>query len=76
MEEDRIRHDYIYYQQYYLTFDKVIETVNSILLNSYVTFEVSAVQDSISLEVVNTNYKLIILNCNELGNSLFLKKIN
>lgn len=75
-EEDRLGHDSISYQQSYLTIDKVIETVNSILLNSYVTFEVSAVQDSISLEVVNTNYKLIILNCNELGKSLFLKKVN
>lgn len=70
-EEDRLGHDSISYQQSYLTIDKVIETVSSILFNSYVTFEVSAVQDSISLEVVNTHYKLIILNCDELGKSTF-----
>lgn len=75
-EEDRLGHDSISYQQSYLSVDNVIETISSILLNSYVTFEVSEAQDRISLEVVNTNYKLIILNCNELGESLFLKEVN
>ena len=70
-EEDRLGHDSISYQQSYLSVDKVIELVSSLLLSSYVTFTISAVQDSISLEVVNTRYKLIILNCNELGKSLF-----
>lgn len=70
-EEDRLGHDSIFYQQSYLSVDKVIELVSSLLLSSYVTFTISAVQDSISLEVVNTRYKLIILNCNELGKSLF-----
>lgn len=70
-EEDRFGHDSISYQQSYLSVDKVIELVSSLLLSSYVTFTISAVQDSISLEVVNTRYKLIILNCNELGKSLF-----
>lgn len=74
-EEDRLGHDSISYQKSYLSIDKVIETISSILLNSYVTFEVSAVQDSISLEVVNANYKLVILNCNELGKSLTLRGI-
>lgn len=75
-EEDRLGYDSIFYQKSYLSVDNVIETISSILLNSYVTFEVSEVQDRISLEVVNTNYKLIILNCNELGKSLFLKEVN
>ena len=75
-EEDRLGHDSISYQQSYLSVDNVIEIISSILLNSYVTFEVSETQDRISLEVVNTNYKLIILNCNELGKSLFLKEVN
>lgn len=75
-EEDRLGHDSISYQKSYLTLEKVIEVVSSILLTSYATFEVSAFQDSVSLEVVNTNYKLIILNCNELGKSLFLKEVN
>ena len=70
-EEDRLGRDSISYQQSYLSVDKVIELVSSLLLSSYVTFTISAVQDSISLEVVNTRYKLIILNCNELGKSLF-----
>lgn len=70
-EEDRLGHDSISYQQSYLSVDKTLELVSSILLTSYVTFTVSAVQDRISLEVVNTRYKLIILNCNELGKSLF-----
>lgn len=70
-EEDRLGHDSISYQQSYLSVDTVIDTVNSVLLNSYVTFMVSAVQDSISLDVVNTNYKLNILNCDELGKSTF-----
>lgn len=75
-EEDRLGYDSISYQKSYLSVDNVIETISSILLNSYVTFEVSEAQDRISLEVVNTNYKLIILNCNELGKSLFLKEVN
>lgn len=70
-EEDRLGRDSISYQQSYLSVDKVIELVSSLLLSRYVTFTISAVQDSISLEVVNTRYKLIILNCNELGKSLF-----
>lgn len=70
-EEDRLGNDSISYQQSYLSVDKVLDFVSSILLNSYVTFTVSAVQDRISLEVVNTNYKLIILNCVELKESLF-----
>lgn len=74
-EEDRLGHDSISYQKSYLTSDTVIETVSSILLNSYVTFEVNELQDSVSLEVVNTNYKLVILNCNELGKSLTLKGV-
>lgn len=72
-EEDGSGHASISYQQSYLSVDTVIELVSSILLNSYVTFTVSEAQDRISLEVVNTNYKLIILNCDELGNSLFLR---
>lgn len=72
-EEDRLGHDSISYQQSYLNVDKVIELVSSLLLSSYVTFTVSKSQDRISLEVVNTNYKLIILNCDDLGNSLFLR---
>lgn len=74
-EEDRLGHDSISYQQSYLTLEKVIEVVSSILLTSYVTFEVSAFQDSISLDVVNANYKLVILNCNELGKTLTLRGI-
>lgn len=70
-EEDRLGHDSISYQQSYLSVDKTLELVSSILLTSYVTFTVSAVQDRILLEVMNTRYKLIILNCNELGKSLF-----
>lgn len=70
-EEDRLGYDSISYQQSYLSVDKALELVSSILLTSYVTFTVSAVQDSVSLEVVNTRYKLIILNCDELGKSLF-----
>ena len=70
-EEDRFGHDSISYQQSYLSVDKVIELVSSLLLSSYVTFTISAVQDSISLEVVNTHYKLIVLNCDELGKSTF-----
>lgn len=66
-EEDRLGHDSISYQQSYLSVDKVIELVSSLLLSSYVTFTVSAVQDRISLEIVNTKCKLIILNCNDLG---------
>lgn len=66
-EEDRLGHDFISYQQSYLSVDKVIELVSSLLLSSYVTFTVSAVQDRISLEIVNTKCKLIILNCNDLG---------
>ena len=68
--------DSISYQQSYLSVDKVVEIISSILLNSYVTFTISAVQDSISLGVVNTNYRLVILNCNELGKSLTLRGIN
>lgn len=68
--------DSISYQRSYLNVDKVIETVSSILLTSYVTFEVSSIRDHISLEVVNTNYKLVILNCKELGKSLTLRGIN
>lgn len=75
-EEDRLGHDSISYQQSYLSVDTVLELVSSILLTSYVTFTVSAVQDSISLEVVNTNYKLVVLNCKELGKSLFLRGVN
>ena len=75
-EEDRLGHDSISYQKSYLSIDKVIETVSSILLTSYVTFEVSAFQDSVSLEVVNTNYRLLILNYDELGKSLFLRGVN
>lgn len=70
-EEDRLGHDSISYQQSYLNVDTVIELVSSLLLGSYVTFTVSETQDCISLEVVNTNYKLIILNCDELGKSTF-----
>lgn len=70
-EEDRFGHDSISYQQSYLSVDKVIELVSSLLLSSYVTFTISTVQDSISLEVVNTHYKLIVLNCDELGKSTF-----
>ena len=70
-EEDRFGHDSISYQQSYLSVDKVIELVSSLLLSSYVTFTISAVQDSISLEVVNTHYKLIVLNCDELGKFTF-----
>ena len=70
-EEDRLGHDSISYQQSYLSVDKVIELVSSLLLSSYVTFTVSTVQDSVSLEVINTRYKLIILNCDDLGKSLF-----
>ena len=70
-EEDRLGHDSISYQQSYLSVDKAIELVSSSLLNSYVTFTVSTVQDRVLLEVVNTRYKLIILNCDELGKSLF-----
>lgn len=70
-EEDRLGPDSISYQQSYLSVDKTLELVSSILLTSYVTFTVSAVQDRILLEVINTRYKLIILNCNELGKSLF-----
>lgn len=70
-EEDRLGHDSISYQQSYLSVDKVIELVSSFLLSSYVTFTVSDTQDRISLEVVNTNYKLIVLNCDELGKSTF-----
>lgn len=70
-EEDRLGHDSVSYQRSYLSADKAIELVSSILWNSYVTFTVSTVQDSVSLEVVNTRYKLIILNCDELGKSLF-----
>ena len=66
-EEDRLGHDSISYQQSYLSVDKVIELVSSLLLSSYVTFTVSAVQDRISLEILNTKCKLIILNCNDLG---------
>lgn len=66
-EEDRLGHDSISYQQSYLSVDKVIELVSSLLLSSYVTFTVSAIQDRISLEIVNTKCKLIILNCNDLG---------
>lgn len=75
-EEDRLGYDSISYQKSYLSVDKTIETVSSILLNSYVTFEVNELQDSVSLEVVNTNYKLVILNCTELGKSLFLRGVN
>jgi hypothetical protein len=70
-EEDRFGHDSISYQQSYLSVDKVIELVSSFLLSSYVTFTVSETQDRISLEVVNTNYKLIVLICDELGKSTF-----
>lgn len=70
-EEDRFGHDSISYQQSYLSVDKVIELVSSLLLSSYVTFTINATQDSISLEVVNTHYKLIVLNCDELGKSTF-----
>ena len=70
-EEDILGHNSISYQQSYLSVDKVIDTVSSILLNSYVTFTISTMRDSVSLEVVNTRYKLIILNCDELGKSLF-----
>lgn len=70
-EEDRLGNDSISYQQSYLNVDAVIELVSSILLNSFVTFTVSTMRDSVSLEVVNTRYKLIILNCNELGKPLF-----
>ena len=72
-EEDGLGHDSISYQQSYLSVDKVIELVSSLLLGSYVTFTVSESRNRISLEVVNTNYKLILLNCDELGNSLFLR---
>lgn len=75
-EEDRLGHDSISYQQSYLSVDKVIELVSSLLLSSYVTFTVSEAQNRISLEVVNTNYKLVILNCKELGKSLFLRGVN
>lgn len=68
--------DSISYQKSYLSVDKVIEIVSSILLTNYVTFELNELQDSISLKVVNTNYKLVILNCNELGKSLTLRGIN
>lgn len=70
-EEDRLGNDSISYQQSYLNVDAVIELVSSILLHSFVTFTVSTMRDSVSLEVVNTRYKLIILNCNELGKPLF-----
>lgn len=70
-EEDRLGNDSISYQQSYLNVDAVIELVSSILLHSFVTFTVNTMRDSVSLEVVNTRYKLIILNCNELGKPLF-----
>lgn len=75
-EEDGFGNDSISHQQSYLSVDKVIEIVSSLLLNSYVTFSVSAMQDSFSLEVVNTNYRLLILNYDELGKSLFLRGVN
>jgi len=75
-EEDRLGHDSISYQKSYLTLEKVIEVVSSILLTSYATFEVSAFQGGVSLEVVNTNYRLLILNYDELGKSLFLRGVN
>ena len=70
-EEDRLGYDSISYQKSYLSVDKTIETVSSLLLGSFGTFTVSAVQDSISIKVVNMNYRLIVLNCNELGKSIF-----
>lgn len=70
-EEDKFGYDSISYQKSYLSVDKTIETVSSLLLGSFGTFTVSAVQDSISIEVVNMNYRLIVLNCNELGKSIF-----
>ena len=70
-EEDRLGYDSISYQKSYLSVDKTIETVSSLLLGSFGTFTVSAVQDIISIEVVNMNYRLIVLNCNELGKSIF-----
>lgn len=70
-EEDRFGYDSISYQKSYLSVDKTIETVSSLLLGSFGTFTVSAVQDSISIEVVNMNYRLLILNCDELGKSIF-----
>lgn len=70
-EEDRLGYDFISYQKSYLSIDKTIETVSSLLLGSFGTFTVSVVQDRISIEVVNMNYRLIILNCAELGKPLF-----
>lgn len=75
-EEDRLGYDSISYQKSYLSIDKTIELVSSLLLGSFGTFTVSAVQDSITIEVVNTNYKLVILNCKELGKSLFVRGLN
>ena len=70
-EEDRFGYDSISYQNSYLSIDKTIETVSSLLLGSFGTFTVSAVQDGISIDVVNMNYRILVLNCNELGKSLF-----
>lgn len=70
-EEDKFGYDSISYQKSYLSIDKTIETVRGLLLGSFGTFTVSSVQDSISIEVVNMNYRLNVLNCNELGKSLF-----
>lgn len=70
-EEDRLGHDSISYQQSYLNVDNVIALVSSLLLSSYVTFTISAVQDKISIDVVNMNYRIVVLDCNELGKSIF-----
>lgn len=70
-EEDKFGYDSISYQKSYLSIDKTIETVRGFLLGSFGTFTVSAVQDSISIDVVNMNYRILVLNCNELGKSLF-----
>lgn len=70
-EEDRLGYDSISYQKSYLSIDETIETVSRLLLGSFGTFTVSAVQDRISIEVVNMNYRLLVLNCAELGKSLF-----
>lgn len=75
-EADSLGYDFVSSQSSYLSVDKVIETVSSILVTSYVTFEVSTLRDSITLDVVNRNYRLLILNCDELGKSLFLRGVN
>lgn len=70
-EKDNLGYNFVSSQQSYLSVDKVLETVSSLMLGRYGTFTVSAVQDSISIDVVNMNYRLLILDCAELGKSLF-----